>query len=123
MLFHQQIFVNDSGTGNVLGRFEAVLDQLEHIVIGWKCKYHHHQAASSRCFNELIVRVRQVKQEITIKRGFALLVESYGGIKVGFGFVREYLHQEPDSRRWNLSGNHEIGAGKAEYGIQINWVQ
>ncbi len=99
---------------HLLGRREAVLDDLEDEGEGGEGEDAHHHAANAGGDHEVVGRVAQVLEEIPIELGLAELLEADRGVELGLALARHQGTQEIDDRRRHLGIHHEIGAREAE---------
>ena len=70
--FHQMVFVLHDLVRDLFWGREAILDDLEHILIGGQREYRHHHTFDARRHNELVLRRADVAGRRPIEVGFSV---------------------------------------------------
>ena len=112
---HQPVFLLDLGAGHGLGIGKAVADQLEHHRIAGQGEHRHHHAALAVGVDEGLVSVPlQMREEMPVALGLALLGATQHGVELVDRFVRQQGAQEHHRIAHGFQIGVKVAAGVAE---------
>jgi hypothetical protein len=111
---YQRVLGTHLLAGHVLGWREAVLDDLEHEIVGRQRKHRHHHALDARRDNEFVSGAGHVPERAAVVIGLAVLVVADRAVNLRDRFGRHQLLQKQHALRRDSDIHQEIGAGKTE---------
>src|SRR5882762_3167522 len=106
--------------GAIFRQIKSIFDQFKNDIVARQRENAHHHSASSFGYDETIVRLAQVGDEIAVKLRFTVPMKTDGVVKINQTFARHQLLKITHKPIGTFNRHPKIGAGKRKQNRKVD---